>query len=220
MTGTRSPAGAPRRAIRLIRNLRTWAGFDRVTPQPDRPLAGRSPGEGAGQRQEPGRFLTVNMVVILSCTVISTGSAIWSANEARMANERENKNLSTAAITQPATASDGCASVEKGKEFTLSGTAKMAHGSVLWEITQPPDNSMYVGSVANPQSPNGNWTITIPSIGAEKDVGEVVQILVVSATPNAAKALRDATTAKPYKAIEKIPDGVDILDQMCVERAN
>lgn len=162
----------------------------------------------------------MNMAVILLCTVISTGSAIWSANEARMANEREDKNLSTAAITQPTTENGGCASVEKRKAFTLSGTAKMAYGSVLWEITQPPDNSMYVGSVANPQSPNGNWTITIPSIGAEEDAGAIFQILVVSATPNAAKALRDATTAKPYKAIEKIPDGVDILDQMCVQRAN
>jgi hypothetical protein len=136
-----------------------------------------------------------------------------------MANEREGRNVSTAAITRPMINKGACASVERGKEFALSGTAKMAYGSVLWEITQPPDNSMYAGSVANPQSPNGNWTIKIPSIGAEGDARKVFQILVVSATPNAAKVLRAAATANPYKALKRIPDGVDILDQICVERS-
>ncbi|MFI6924994.1 hypothetical protein ACIBIZ_33965 [Nonomuraea spiralis] len=197
-----------------MRLLRTWAGFDRAAGDPDPPRAGE------GQNQATGRFTSLNMALILVCTIISAGSAIWSANEARMANEREDRNISTAAITQPLIKDGACATVKKGKEFAFSGTAKMAYGSVLWEITQPSDNSLYAGSVANPQSPNGNWTIKIPSIGAAGDAHKVFQILVVSATPNAAKSLRAAATAIPYKALKQIPNGVDILDQICVERSN
>lgn len=157
--------------------------------------------------------------VSLVCTLASVAAAFWAGWEARRANDYERRNASSAVITSPHVSKGECAPAYKGRPVMFRGTATMPKGAKLWEITQPiNDNSLWPGPVARLDAASSAWDLEIPFVGADGDKGHQYTILLISADPNAAAELQQAAANKDYRNLTKLPDGTEILAQMCLER--
>lgn len=194
-------------------------GYQQPPPPPGPPPSTRDP-----QQRRP-KLPMINILVVLVCTVVSAGSAAWSSWEARRNNDFSQRNASSAAVTRtdPIMDEDGCIPVPDEKTpLTLNGTAKLADGATLWEITQGvKDSSLYPGPRAVMSAGSSSWSITIPNIGGPTDRGGRYTLLLVSATPNAAHDLNPAASAvgSEYKPLQRLPDGTEIVEHVCVRRA-
>lgn len=171
--------------------------------------------------QPQSRITVVVAWVSLVCTLASVAAAFWAGWEARRANAYEQRDASSAVITSPHAPSGECVPIRKGKAVTLKGTAKMAKGAKLWEITQPiNDNSLWPGPVASLDASSSSWELSIPFVGADGDKGHRYTILLISADPNAAAELQQAAASDNYRNLKRLPNGTGILAQMCVQRAD
>ncbi|GHE35248.1 hypothetical protein GCM10017673_42530 [Streptosporangium violaceochromogenes] len=105
----------------------------------------------------------------------------------------------------------------------LKGTAKLAKGATLFEVTQgTKDSSLWPGPKALMNAGESTWSMPqVGPFGDKKSRGNRFTVLLVSVTPNAARALdpKASATGNDYKALKELPDGAAIEDQMCVVRA-
>jgi hypothetical protein len=159
--------------------------------------------------------------VSLVCALASVVAAFWSGWEARSANTYEQRDANSAVITSPHLPRGECVPVHKDKTVTLKGTAKMAKGTKLWEITQPiNDNSLWPGPVGVLDAASSSWKLDIPKVGADGDKGHQYTFLLISADPNAAAELQQAAASPHYTNLEQLPKGTEILAQICAQRVD
>lgn len=178
--------------------------------------------------QPESKQITASTWIMVVLTLMSVGVGGWAVFEARranaeanLANEFEQRGTSSAVINSPRVASDDCHPIYKGKPVTMAGTAKMARGATLWEITQPVnDSTLWPGPRAKTRANSSNWTMEIPYVGAPEDKGNEYMILLIGADPTASKQLEKAASSKEYEQLDELPDGVEILAEMCVVRAD
>ncbi len=154
--------------------------------------------------------------VTLACATVSALTAIWAAWEAQHANNLSQKGSSSAVITSPVVGSSGCAPVTAGGALSLRGTAHLAVGRKLWEITQGSDNSLWPGPTATLNPVGSTWQLRIPNIGGPTDKGHTYSLLLLSADPNSAQVLQAEAVAAHYQSIRQIPQGTQLLRNLCV----
>lgn len=176
----------------------------------------------------PLRQLTAGTWTAVVLTFAGAGFGGWAILDAHRADEQpgsagrsDRRGAGSAVITNPRVASDECLPVRRESPLTLSGTAALAKGTTLREITRRVDDgSLWPGPRARTRAASSSWSMRIPSVGAAGDVGHEYTILLVGADPAASRELEAATAAKPYKPLTKLPDGVEILAEMCVRRTD
>jgi hypothetical protein len=176
----------------------------------------------AGPRPPRGRprlrQLTAGTWIAVVLTVAGAGFGGWAILDANRADERSG-DPGSAVITNPRVASDECLPLRRGSPLTLSGTATTAKGTTLREITRRVDDgSLWPGPRARTRAAGSSWSLRIPSVGATGEAGHEYTILLVGADPAASRKLAVAAAAKPYKPLTGLPDGVEILAEMCVRR--
>jgi hypothetical protein len=169
--------------------------------------------------------LPINTLLVLTCTLVSTGAATWSGYEARRNNDFSQKDASSAVITATSPSgrdNQGCVFVEKGSTLELMGTAKIAKGAILWEITQGVnDSSLWPGPKAKMNLGASTWSMPmVGPFGGDSDQGHRYTVLLVSVPPNGAGELdpQASATGKDYKALKELPDETEIVAQLCVVR--
>lgn len=171
-------------------------------------------------------FTALLSVITVIVAVLAANYARQSAAEAKRANDFDQRQISSAAITDtnPSIRDDSrCVVIpDEHTPLIIQGSAKMATGTTLWEVTQGvSDSSLWPGSKASIANGSSSWTMTIPSTGGASDRGHRYTLLLVSATPEAAHELdpQASRVGSDYKALTELPRGVDILTTLCVVRA-
>ncbi|WTW95589.1 hypothetical protein OG216_20350 [Streptomycetaceae bacterium NBC_01309] len=153
-------------------------------------------------------------------TLAGVAAALWAAWEARRNNDMTPEPPNSVVVTSPQ-AADGCALVAKGQTLELKGTAKLATGMTLWEVTQASgDNKLWPGPIAQMDADGRSWSMTVASIGADGDKDRRFNLLLIAADPNAAPELRAAASATDYAPLAKLPEGTDVLGEVCVKRSS
>ncbi|MEO3766396.1 hypothetical protein [Streptomyces sp. B5E4] len=214
--GHAPPAAAAESAAQSVADTGAESGH-RTTP------AGAQPEDRPRSRQ-----LTASTWITVTLTFLGVGFGGWAILEAHRANEQsdranrfDQRGASSAVITSPQVAPDECLPVHRENPPALRGTATMAKGATLWEITQPVnDSSLWPGPRARTRAASSSWTMRIPSVGAAGDKGHEYMILLVAADPTASKELEEAAAAKKYEPLQKMPEGAEILAEMCVRRVD